>query len=110
MDFELPTGPPPAYTRGDVTFAQVAKDLDRTIELGPEFRDALIAFRQFLVSQEKDRLSKYQLKLLRSQAVYVLEECARYKSKGGDLSIVLPVVTEYDRSVLCEAELIVVSS
>ncbi|CAE6477665.1 unnamed protein product [Rhizoctonia solani] len=94
MDFDLPTGPPPAYTRGDVTFAQVAKDLDRTVELGPEFRDALIAFRQFLVSQEKDRLSKYQLKLLRSQAVFVLEECARYKSSGGDLSIVLPVVTE----------------
>ncbi|CAE6533310.1 unnamed protein product [Rhizoctonia solani] len=94
MDFDLPTGPPPAYTRGDVTFAQVTKDLDRTVELGPEFRDALIAFQQFLVSQERGRLSKYQVKLLRSQAVHVLEECARYKSKGGDLSIVLPVVNE----------------
>ncbi|KDN35934.1 hypothetical protein RSAG8_11197, partial [Rhizoctonia solani AG-8 WAC10335] len=94
MDFDVPTGPPPAYTRGDVTFAQVAKDLDASIELSPEFKDALTAFRQFVASQEKDRLSKYQLNLLRSQAVYVLEECARYKSKEGDLSMVLPALTE----------------
>ncbi|KAJ1301876.1 hypothetical protein OPQ81_000716 [Rhizoctonia solani] len=94
MNIDTPTEPPPAYTRGDATFAQVAKDLDGSVELSPDFKDALAAFRQFLASQEKDRLSKHQLKLLKSQAVYVLEECAKYKSEGGDLSMVLPVVTE----------------
>ncbi|KAG8687646.1 hypothetical protein FRC11_006859 [Ceratobasidium sp. 423] len=94
MNTDIPTGPPPAYTRGDATFAQVAKDLHSATDLGPDFKDALDAFRQFLASQEIDRLSKHQLKLLRSQAVYVLEECAKHKHAGGDLSTVLPVVTE----------------
>ncbi|KAG8723745.1 hypothetical protein FRC11_002322, partial [Ceratobasidium sp. 423] len=89
MNTDVPIEPP----RSDATFAQVAKDLGTT-DLGPDFKDALDAFGQFLVYQEKNRLSKHQLKLLRGQAVYVLEECAKYKHAGGDLSTVLPVVTE----------------
>ncbi|CAE6492360.1 unnamed protein product [Rhizoctonia solani] len=104
MNTDIPTGPPPAYTRSNATFAQVAKDLHGAIELGPEFKDALDAFRKFLAHQEKDRLSKHQLKLLRGQAVYVLEECAKYKHAGGDLSTVLPMVTEIFTGVSEELE------
>ncbi|CAE6418215.1 unnamed protein product [Rhizoctonia solani] len=94
MNTDLPTGPPPAYTRGDATFAQVVGDLHKSVELGPDFKDALDAFREFLVSQEKITLNKDQLRILRSQAVYVLEECAKYRNEGGDLSRVLPIITE----------------
>ncbi|GAB1527891.1 hypothetical protein RhiTH_011079 [Rhizoctonia solani] len=55
---EVPTGPPPAYTREDATYAQVALGLDKTIELGSEFKNALSAFRDFLASQENDRLNR----------------------------------------------------
>ncbi|CAE6482150.1 unnamed protein product [Rhizoctonia solani] len=86
--------PPPAYSRVDVTYAQVAGDIHKSVEISPDFNDALAAFRDFLVSQEQARLTKDQLRLLRSQAVSVLEECAKFKSGGGDLSTVLPIVTE----------------
>ncbi|CEL53472.1 RGS domain-containing serine/threonine-protein kinase A OS=Dictyostelium discoideum GN=rckA PE=1 SV=1 [Rhizoctonia solani AG-1 IB] len=101
---EAPLDSPPAYTREDATFAQVALGLDKSIELGPDFKDALAAFRIFLTSQENDRLSRDQLRLLKSKAVHVLEECAKYKNAGGDLSLVLPVLTEILTGVSGELE------
>ncbi|KAH7320503.1 kinase-like domain-containing protein [Rhizoctonia solani] len=94
MNIDAPTGPPPAYTRGDATFAQVVGDLHKSVELSPDFKDALDAFREFLVNQEKITLSKDQLRILKSQSVYVLEECAKYRNEGGDLSRVLPIITQ----------------
>ncbi|CAE6492195.1 unnamed protein product, partial [Rhizoctonia solani] len=94
MYTDKPIEPPPAYARGDATFAQIAGDLHKSTDLSPDFKGALNALREFLVSQEKDTLSKNQLRVLRSQAVYALEECARYRNEGGDLSRVLPVITQ----------------
>ncbi|KAF8681386.1 Protein tyrosine kinase [Rhizoctonia solani] len=101
---EVPAGPPPAYTREDATYAQVALGLDKTIELGSEFKNALSAFRDFLTSQENDRLNRDQLRLLRSRAVHVLEECAKYKNEGGDPSLVLSIITEIFTGVSKELE------
>ncbi|CAE7110294.1 unnamed protein product [Rhizoctonia solani] len=78
---------PPAYTRGDATFAQLSVNLQKSVGLDHNFNDALDAFREFLVSQENLTVNK-------SQAVLVLEECGKYQSEGRDLSRVLPVVTE----------------
>ncbi|ELU37267.1 Pkinase domain-containing protein [Rhizoctonia solani AG-1 IA] len=102
LDMEVPAGPPPAYTREDATYAQVALGLDKTIELGSEFKNALSAFRDFLTSQENDRLNRCglrALRLLRSRAVHVLEECAKYKNEGGDPSLVLSIITELSKEL-----------
>lgn len=41
-------------------------------------------------------IGRDQLKILKSQSVYVLEVCAKHKQAGGDLSEVLPVLKEYN--------------
>ncbi|CAE7212996.1 unnamed protein product [Rhizoctonia solani] len=104
MSTGIPMEPPPAYTRGDATFAQLSVNLHKSVGLDPNFKDALDAFREFLVSQENLTLNKDQLRILRSQAVFVLEECGKYQSEGGDLSRVLPVVTEIFTGVSEELE------
>jgi hypothetical protein len=50
--------PPPAYTREDATFAQVAIDIHKSTDISPDFHRALIAFKDFLASQENVTLTK----------------------------------------------------
>ncbi|KAF8596200.1 kinase-like protein [Ceratobasidium sp. AG-I] len=93
---------PPPYTlhQGQsATFAEVAakiKELsgDRASD---QFEDALKAFKTFLTHEEGTKLSKDQLKVLRSLSVSVLEECAR--QSDSDAVRVLPSLTERVDSV-----------
>ncbi|CEL60554.1 hypothetical protein RSOLAG1IB_09736 [Rhizoctonia solani AG-1 IB] len=82
------------YSRSEATFAQVESEIDETSDGSLDFADTLHAFRIFLETTENLRVAKGQLKVLRSQAVFTLEECARFRREGGDLSKVLPVITQ----------------
>lgn len=87
---------PPPYTseqRKNVTYAEVATKLSESIN-SSELENTLEAFRGFLSSQENVTLTKNQLQVLKSQAVLVLEETAKYLKSRGDGSDILPRVAK----------------
>lgn len=73
--------PPPPYThRNEATFAQVVLDINKSTEIGPEFQDALAAFRGFLAKQENVTLSKWVQYVLFAQYMLVLIYVYRKRS------------------------------
>ncbi|KAG8729472.1 hypothetical protein FRC11_008711, partial [Ceratobasidium sp. 423] len=84
----------PTNSQGGVTFAQLFSKLSKSVEISLDFGDALQAFRLFLEVEESVTIGKAQLKVLRAQAVHVLEGCAWYKNEGGNVSQVLPEFTQ----------------
>lgn len=106
MDLDQPP-PPYGQDRKDATFAQVTLGVYESTDISasPDFQETLTAFKDFLARQEKVTLSKDQLKILKSQGVYVLEVCAKHKRAGGDLSGVLPVITEIFEDVTKQLDL-----
>ncbi|CAE6495386.1 unnamed protein product [Rhizoctonia solani] len=80
----------PTYSQGEATYAEVLSRLSSSIEIGLDLSDALKAFRLFLEVEENITVGRGKLKVLRSQSVYVLEECVWYRRQGGDLSQILP--------------------
>ncbi|CAE6489937.1 unnamed protein product [Rhizoctonia solani] len=88
------TIPPFTYTRSDVTFAQVAKDLGGSVQLSPGFMDALIAFQQFLTIQEKAMLSKILTRVSKQ-----LEQEPRWDETITDLSIIRKLELSIENAV-----------
>ncbi|CAE6495320.1 unnamed protein product [Rhizoctonia solani] len=89
----FPTLFSPPYTH-EPTFAQMMYELNKSTEISLDLSDAMQAFKAFLEVEENIAVCKCQLRVLRRQAVSVLEECALYKREGGDLSEALPVITQ----------------
>ncbi|CUA71756.1 RGS domain-containing serine/threonine-protein kinase A [Rhizoctonia solani] len=83
-------------TYHEMTYAHVSMMLNRSASDIIDFRDALEAFKLFLNVQEEVTVCKEQLKVLRSQATYVLEECASYRGEEGaqDVTTTLSTVTQ----------------